>query len=611
MLQRLNSAALAALVAVVALLGWPLDALRARSGLDPSWQLAGTFVHTQGLDYGGDVVFNFGPLGFVVAPIVGGGRWFVLGVAGLVVLLAVTALALFGALRLRGVGRPGALAITAIVMLLAPTDTSLAELVVLAVGLAVVSARWSGVAWPSWAWPALGALAAVLTLVKISTGPVLLAVVLVSAVLDEHRTRALATTSASYVAGLLAVWVSLAQPISDLGRWLRGAFEIGAGHTEAMSLGTPGGPWQYGALLVVVIAPAVLFVGAVRDDPSIRRSTVTGCVVTIAVLGWFLVKQGFVRRDGHAGVFFFEAAVALVVLVPWRRCRARFDAAAVALVVVAVVAFLAIQQTSLVRLANPVRPVVDVALTAELLASPAARTEAHLDANRAAREDYGVPQQLLDRIGGAPVHVDPWEITLAWAYGLNWRPIPTLQNYLGYTEHLDGRNADALTAADGPRFVLRTPHGPIDGRFPLTDGPAYHLALLCDFALVDVVGDWELFERTAPRCGPIQRRHSVDVRAGDSVELPAVGADTAVLIAVEYKISLFARLATFVLKPPSSPQLAVDGRSYRMIPATSGTPGLLVVPDEWRDAPEGPREVAVDRPATITFFTMDVRPPDG
>ncbi len=606
MLQRSNSAALGALVALVALLGWPADGFRARTGLDPSWQLAGTFAHTEGLDYGADIVFNFGPLGFLVAPIVGGGRWFAIGVLGLAALLVVVALAVFGALRLHGAGRGHALGVTAVVMLLAPTETSLAELVVLAAGFVVVLGRWHGAVWGPHAWAAAGVLAAVLTLVKISTGPVLLAVVVASAAIDTARVRALAASSAAFLVALVTGWIVLGQRISDLGRWLRGAFEIGAGHTDAMSIGTPGGAWQYGALLVVLAGAPTMFVATRRVAHSASGIDTYACVAMAVLLAWFFVKQGFVRRDGHAAVFFFEAAVALAVLVPWGRMPRLGRAAAGGLVVVSSIAFLAIQDTALVRLVNPVRPVVDVALSGELLVSAGARTAAHLDANRDARATYAVPQQILDTIGDAPVHVDPWEITLAWAYGLEWRPVPTLQNYLGYTDHLDDRNADALTAPDGPRYVLRTPHGPIDDRFPLTDGPAYHVALLCNFTSVHVDGGWQLFERSAPRCGGLVRHSSVELDVGRTVALPDVAANTAVLISVDYHPTLPERLAALALKPPSSPQLLVDGRAYRMIPATATRPGLIVVPGDWPSAPADPREIGVDRPATITIFTMEV-----
>ncbi|NND76315.1 MAG: hypothetical protein HKN44_15050 [Ilumatobacter sp.] len=611
--QRLKSAAL---VAIVAMLGWPSHGHLATPGLDPGWRLAGSFAHVRGLRYGDDIVFNFGPLGFVVAPIVGAGRWFILGVAGQAALLIVFALAVFGALRIQGHDRRAAFLATAVLLLLAPTSTSLPELVVLATGTVVVLARWHRVAFGLSAWVGLGGLAATLTLVKISTGPVLLLIVLVSAALDGRRGRALVASAAAFAVTLVGWWLALAQSVGDLGQWVRGALEIGLGHTAAMSLGTPGGAWQYAALLVVLLGSIGVFVvaraGGVGSPSAVRRAEVVGCLAMVTLLGWFFVKQGFVRRDGHAAVFFFAALVALALLVPWRRMSRVPVRLAGGLAVVALVAYFVIDDAGLVARVNPVRPGVDVAQAARRIVSTGARADADLGANRSARADYGLPQTVVDLIGDGPVHVDPWEVTLAWAYGLDWRPIPTLQGYLGYTPYLDERNADALSSPDGPRYVLRTPHGPIDHRFPLTEGPAYHVALMCNFTSVYVDADWQLFERTSPRCGPLVEHETVRVGAGDPI--PIVGGDerTAVLIAVEFDRSLLTSLAALVLKPPSSPDLIVDGRSHRMIAATASTPGLVVVPPT---AGWGSRidpfagtidEVAVDRGARVTMYTMTV-----
>jgi hypothetical protein len=90
----------AAAVCCIALLGWPSSGHRPAVGLDPSWKLGATFTHVQGLTYGDDIVFNYGPLGFVSAPMVGGGRWFLLGIVGLAALAGIIAVSLFGSLRL-------------------------------------------------------------------------------------------------------------------------------------------------------------------------------------------------------------------------------------------------------------------------------------------------------------------------------------------------------------------------------------------------------------------------------------------------------------------------------------------------------------------------------
>lgn len=97
--------------------------------------------------------------------------------------------------------------------------------------------------------------------------------------------------------------------------------------------------------------------------------------------------------------------------------------------------------------------------------------------------------------------------------------------------------------------------------------------------------------------------------------MPVVPVDQeteAVLVSITMDYSLVDRIAGLALKPLASPELTIDGRPFRIVDATAGTPGLLYVPGSsgWSDAmrvnTRPPKVIAVSRPATITFFRMDV-----
>ena len=59
-------------------------------------------------------------------------------------------------------------------------------------------------------------------------------------------------------------------------------------------------------------------------------------------------------------------------------------------------------------------------------------------------------RRLRAAVADHPVAVDSFESSLAWAYGLNWHPVPVLQTYVAYTAALDRRNADALERCARP-----------------------------------------------------------------------------------------------------------------------------------------------------------------
>ena len=54
------------------------------------------------------------------------------------------------------------------------------------------------------------------------------------------------------------------------------------------------------------------------------------------------------------------------------------------------------------------------------------------------------------------VGVDEYETSLAWGYGLDWRPVPVFQRFVAYTAHADEGNARRLESdAHAPERVLR------------------------------------------------------------------------------------------------------------------------------------------------------------
>ena len=101
-----------------------------------------------------------------------------------------------------------------------------------------------------------------------------------------------------------------------------------------------------------------------------------------------------------------------------------------------------------------------------------------------------------------PVHVDPEETTLVWAYGFDWRPVPVFQRYAAYTRRSDGGNAEALTSDEtAPSRIIRHQSDGFEGRNDLWDSPRYMLNLVCFYRQTMVSSGWQLLEHVGLRCG--------------------------------------------------------------------------------------------------------------
>ncbi|MCB0996383.1 MAG: hypothetical protein KDB21_14905 [Acidimicrobiales bacterium] len=603
-----------------AALGWPALDYVPRAALDPSWQLGLSLAHHENVSFGEDVVFNYGPLGFVTVPNLAGGWLFGAALAGTFALLVVTGAALYATARLHERTPLAAAALTGIALVVAPTNFGMVEVVLAAVVALLLSLRWRSESLPPPIWAAGGALAAVLFLIKVSAGPFLFFAMLMAAVVDRRRIVAVATTFAAFMIFLVAGWLACGQSLGDLPTWIRGTTSVIAGHTAAMTIEAPGTAWEYLALAVVGVTGAIA-VGLTVADPvnrgPDRRGVTAACVVIGAASTWFVFKQGFVRHDTHSMIFFFAVGLWLVFLLPWRALSERALHAGLVATAVALATFVVVSSGSLWSVLDPAPSISSLARGVNLVIDGDDRT-AELDRARAAIvAEYAIPQTMIDAIGDAPVHVDPTDVSAVWAYGLRWQPMATLQRYVGYTPYLDERNADSMS--DGPEYVLMRGAPGIDARFALAEIPLYMRSLLCDFApdpRVEPDERWMLLRRdTTSRCGELTQVATHEVAAGEPVTVPGPSGDrAALLVAIDADgPGVLGWPIAQLHRPRHTPSMTIDGVTYRMIAATAGTPALLYVPPAsgWNAASrvliDAPGSLSVSSRASITFYELELR----
>ncbi len=528
MLARLDSPwVTAAFGAVVAILTWDYIQIAPTIGLDASWMLGINLAASAGLDHGTQIAFTFGPLGFLEQPMVIDGLLSTLAAVYLFGLRALLAASLLWAAR-RSFSWPAAAAIAFVVAMTIPRTVG-------AVALAL-TLLWCLLALqpdaPSWTARALayggGALAAIEALVKLNTGlTVLIAVTIAVLGLPGDRLRNLGRFAATAAATFLVSWFAAGQGVGNIDDYVRTSFEFVSGYQRAMQLEQGAVPWDWAAGLVVAIA----CLGLVAGGPGKRRARFA-MVALVAIFAFSLEKYAFVRHEpGHAGVLL--GVLAVVWLTPAWRGSARM----IALAALALIA-LAYPLVASERLDTLINPRTAVNQLADLVI-PSQRHEAADAARAGLVAGYAVDPRMLERIGSAPVDVRPWEIPLVWAYGLNWKPLPVIQDYAAYTPELDRLNADALAAPDGPRFVLRhlgyqlSSLYSLEGRLAMFDAPLEQRGLLCGFRPVLTTSTYQLLERGRDRCGPERDLGTVEAAYGEPVEIPHGGPGEAVFARID------------------------------------------------------------------------------
>ena len=391
------------LAAAITLLTWPGALHLPAPGYDPSWMVGLNLAAERGLDFGSQIDFTYGPLGFLENPLVIDGWLATLG--GMYSLAArfALALALLWALR-----RSFPLAIAFVVALLVATLIVDDELVAVAF---VAGAAW--IARPpapsrrSLPLAAAGAVCALALLAKVSAGLIVLALVSVAVVgAPGRRGRDAATFGAALLAGVLGIWLLSGQSAGDIADYARHSSELVTGYSTAMALEYPAVEWDRAATIAAALAAvAATWLGTGGWDPGRRLAA----FALVAVLVFGAYKTGFVRHDpGHMQLAF--AALCLPWLAfEWGR-RTRWMALAAIAAIAAL--YVPISDRDVDEVANPFDR-LDLTLDYyEALLIPGVRDDARDGSYADLRAHYALEPRTLRAIGSEPVHVDPWETSL-------------------------------------------------------------------------------------------------------------------------------------------------------------------------------------------------------
>jgi hypothetical protein len=502
------------------LFSWRVSAWRpATGGPLPSWQpgLALGFMHH--LQWGPQVVFTFGPYGFVedILPFyrLTAGLALVYAIALTWGLAALIVTALRKSWGLIGAGTVAWALLAVGTNLLEASELGLAT----ALGLALASFRTERERDRLLLLAGLGALAGLQLLVEVNVGAVTLCLgavaAAISAAAQQPRTKTVAVTGAGAVTVFLVGWVAAGQSLSNLASYVRGSLSVATGYGSAMSIDghRPAQDWY--ALALALVAAALLAL-ALKGRPAREKAAVA---VIVIGWGWAVTKEGFVRHDLHDLTFFGLVLLALGLLrLPRRLLPIQAGAFGVGLVLtclaVGAVPRSVYSPGADIRAIG--REVYDLSVTSRW-----ATVEGHARQQMLATGD-SLPQKVLGDLQGKTMAAEPWEDALSFAYPqLYWDPEPVLQAYSAYTSYLDRLDASFLASSRAPERLLYQPRS-IDGRDPWMDPPATTAAMYCHYAQVEVVGGWQVLARVPNRCGAPRLISTATAHFGQPVPVPSV-----------------------------------------------------------------------------------------
>jgi hypothetical protein len=96
-----------------------------------------------------------------------------------------------------------------------------------------------------------------------------------------------------------------------------------------------------------------------------------------------------------------------------------------------------------------------------------------------------LPESMRSAIGHHTVDIYPWESLIVQANNLSWQPRPVFQNYITYTRALDNANQSFFNSSQAPDFIVWHYHdiADIDQRYPLNTDPLTQQAILEHYSI--------------------------------------------------------------------------------------------------------------------------------
>lgn len=532
--------------------------------VDESWGAVVGWAWRNGLRWGVDLVFTYGPLGFLQPNAPYSPELFGTFLAGQAVLTLGYAFVFGYCFHCLGAFARVAFAIVVLAGAVLSADTLLlGAAIVAAVALDRFIARSQD---DRRVWGALAIVALVVCaagLIKFSAFPPAVALAGVGAWLfgRERRYAAAATWLLVWLAALLVVWTFAGgQRIGDLPAYLRTSLASASGYGAAMGLEAPPVTLALGvtALVATFAAIAAALVSAWREHGS--RALVVGAHLALCL--WIAWRASFTRADVWHMYFFFSLACCVVFALLALRTRRR----AIALGVCATLC-IAASVAATVQWVREQPDIIEIS-RARLTTSLPSTTREKFDRHRTMlQRQFGLPT-IRGIVGDARVDLFGCGQASVLLNGFTYAPRPVMQSYAAYTESLRRMNEAYLLGPQAPSFVLIDSCA-IDKHVPTGDDGLALLAILRAYQPAAVEKNLLLMRRVPtanPAPVPAPACPCTPLVRGDWLDVPEGGAT---LMHVRYDLTFAGKLRAWLL---SEPMLMLETQSANGVTASYRLP---------------------------------------
>lgn len=531
----------------------------------------------KGMQFGRDVVFTYGPLGFVMGKTFSGLQFWGLIFGQLTLALISAFVVVWQGRRLTGANQ---IIFFGFFLLFGSTYEDALHMLVIAI-LGFELLRNGHAPWKH-RTALIATILAVYGQIKFTDFLFGATAVLVAAAYGvwRRRHRESALLVLSFTVAYLGIWILCGQELRNLPAYFSGSWQISEGYLWAMGFPTPDAPFWKGLVVLGVMIVYALVQLVLNAD---KARAVANCVFlgAFVFLNW---KHGFVRADGHMIGFFYCALLPIVAYPTLLEDPDRFRRTHRWV-------FLGTMLLSLWALENVIFGVVSQSLGS--LQGKVWGNIVSVCNWKATRQNYrdrlSIERAAVDLsqtrilVGDSTVDIIGYEQAVALFNRFNYRPRPVIQSYSAYMPDLARLNGDFYSSDKAPEFVLMKTQT-IDRRLPTMDDSQVLLLLAHRYGYLRSERGFQLWKRDS---APFDRAsiapklvRTETATLGEPVLVEDLSSEP-LWLRVDLRPSLLGKLRSFFYKPPqvtlTIQDVAGNPRSYLM-PLPQGRTGFILSP---------------------------------
>lgn len=526
-------------------LPWPFS--MPGSGLDPSWGIGISKAVSDNFQFGPDIAFTFGPLGFLYFPsYIDPALWFLSFIFSLLIhFLFLISLAL---LMIKSSANWKEY-IVVLALVIIPINFIRDYELLLSVGifLYLIFSSKLNRKYEVHVLSFVSLLLAIASLIKTNIAIISLSIILIFLLLCifKKEFQKHLYVFILYFTFVPILWLIAGQHLTNLPVYLLNSIQLSSGYNDAMAIHGP--EWQIYIGLIGIIFILVLFLYSLVK----RMHDLVVFILLNGVLLFIVFKHGFVRHDSHVYGFFASYAIIFVYVYLISKSKTNFAVRSVSLLLSILFVVSIYNGFPNIMQDNIFLKLPAYEKSFSLMSNQTYQDQVVLDAKYNIKRSYPLDNNSIHFLNhnNKTLDIFPWDIALVWAYDFTWSPRPVFQSYSAYTQKLDMLNAQHFSDLKAPKAILYS-YKSIDGRYPLFDEPATFESILNNYTFVNKSGEFLLLSYDPEK--NIQKTEedlgTVNVGLGNTIKIPKY--DSGYIFGqIELGYSTFGSFMKLIYKP--------------------------------------------------------------